>query len=55
MDALQAYGYLENTVVALWSDHGYHLGDTNSWYVTPGCLFSPHRFPCGSTLPTAVP
>merc|ERR1712226_1714470 len=21
----------DSTVVALWSDHGYHLGDTNSW------------------------
>jgi iduronate 2-sulfatase len=31
MDALEKYGYLENTIVALWSDHGYHLGDTNSW------------------------
>jgi arylsulfatase A-like enzyme len=31
MDALDRYGYRENTVVALWSDHGYHLGDTNSW------------------------
>lgn len=31
MDALESNGYLENTVVALWSDHGYHLGDTNSW------------------------
>ena len=31
MDALSDNGYKENTVVALWSDHGYHLGDTNSW------------------------
>lgn len=31
MDALEVNGYLESTVVALWSDHGYHLGDTNSW------------------------
>ena len=31
MGALEANGYLDNTVVALWSDHGYHLGDTNSW------------------------
>ena len=31
MDALDANGYAESTVVALWSDHGYHLGDTNSW------------------------
>ena len=25
MDALVSYGYLESTVVGLWSDHGYHL------------------------------
>lgn len=31
LDALDQYGYTNNTVVALWSDHGYHLGDTNSW------------------------
>jgi len=31
LDALEQYGYADNTVVAMWSDHGYHLGDTNSW------------------------
>jgi len=31
VDALAKYGYKDNTVVALWSDHGYHMGDTNSW------------------------
>jgi len=31
LDALESEGYADNTVVALWSDHGYHLGDTNSW------------------------
>ena len=25
MDALDSSGYLESTVVGLWSDHGYHL------------------------------
>eukprot|EP00658_Telonema_sp_P-2_P025178 TRINITY_DN20138_c0_g1_i1.p1 TRINITY_DN20138_c0_g1~~TRINITY_DN20138_c0_g1_i1.p1 ORF type:complete len:541 (-),score=105.76 TRINITY_DN20138_c0_g1_i1:398-2020(-) len=29
--ALEANGYKENTIVLLWGDHGWHLGDTNSW------------------------
>ena len=31
MAALDANGFKENTNVVLWSDHGWHLGDTNSW------------------------
>lgn len=33
MDALDAagHGIPENTITVLWSDHGWHLGDTNSW------------------------
>jgi iduronate 2-sulfatase len=31
LGALEQYGYTENTIVTLWSDHGYHLGDSNSW------------------------
>ncbi|MGB1781305.1 MAG: sulfatase [Limisphaerales bacterium] len=27
LDALQEQGYQENTVVVLWSDHGWHLGE----------------------------
>jgi len=27
LDALERNGYAENTVVVLWSDHGYHLGE----------------------------
>ncbi len=27
LEALEANGYLENTIVVLWSDHGYHLGE----------------------------
>ncbi|MCG6927026.1 MAG: sulfatase [Acidobacteria bacterium] len=27
LDALEANGLVENTIVVLWSDHGYHLGE----------------------------
>merc|ERR1711871_1773709 len=29
--SLEEHGFKENTAVVLWSDHGWHLGDTNSW------------------------
>lgn len=29
--ALSVHGYVDNTIVLLWGDHGWHLGDTNSW------------------------
>lgn len=31
MDALEASGFANNTAVAVWSDHGWHLGDANAW------------------------
>ena len=33
MDSLASAGasIADNTVTLLWSDHGWHLGDTNSW------------------------
>jgi arylsulfatase A-like enzyme len=31
VDALRSEGYVDNTIVVLWGDHGWHLGDTNSW------------------------
>eukprot|EP00928_Gymnodinium_smaydae_P090310 TRINITY_DN74136_c0_g1_i1.p1 TRINITY_DN74136_c0_g1~~TRINITY_DN74136_c0_g1_i1.p1 ORF type:complete len:575 (-),score=19.92 TRINITY_DN74136_c0_g1_i1:130-1791(-) len=31
LGALETYGYKDNTIVVLWGDHGWHLGDTNSW------------------------
>ena len=31
IDALDAGGYTNNTITLLWGDHGWHLGDTNSW------------------------
>lgn len=29
LDALQSSEYAENTLIVLWSDHGYHLGEKN--------------------------
>ena len=29
LDALEASAYADNTLVVLWSDHGYHLGEKN--------------------------
>ena len=31
LKALEDEGVLENTIVILWSDHGYHLGDMGIW------------------------
>jgi len=31
LDALEKNGLVENTVVMLWSDHGYHLGEKGLW------------------------
>ncbi len=31
LDGLDEHGLRENTVVALWGDHGYHLGDHGMW------------------------
>ena len=31
LDALEASPYQDNTVVVLWSDHGYHLGEKRSF------------------------
>ncbi len=37
LDALESSEYAENTVVALWSDHGMHFGEKNRW--TKGTLW----------------
>ena len=31
LDALASSPYAENTIVVLWSDHGYHLGEKGHW------------------------
>jgi iduronate 2-sulfatase len=31
LDALEEMNLLEETIVVVWSDHGYHLGDHGSW------------------------
>ncbi|MBI2513523.1 MAG: sulfatase [Opitutae bacterium] len=31
LDALEREGLAENTIVVLWGDHGFHLGDLNLW------------------------
>lgn len=32
MDVLEQSGYLDNTIVVLWSDHGFHLGTKEHWH-----------------------
>ena len=34
LDALELRGFLENTIIAFWGDHGYHLGEKSLWCKT---------------------
>jgi len=31
IEALDASGYADNTIIVLWSDHGFHLGERETW------------------------
>ncbi len=31
IDALEANGVADNTIIVLWGDHGWHLGEQNGW------------------------
>ena len=31
LDALEAHGFVDNTITLLWSDHGWHLGEKKHW------------------------
>jgi arylsulfatase A-like enzyme len=31
LSALESSSYVDNTIVVLWSDHGYHLGEKGQW------------------------
>ncbi|QXD22565.1 sulfatase [Opitutia bacterium ISCC 51] len=31
LDGLEAHGFSDDTIVVLWGDHGWHLGDHGSW------------------------
>ncbi len=31
LDALEKSGNMDNTIIVLWSDHGYHLGEKHHW------------------------
>jgi arylsulfatase A-like enzyme len=32
LEGLEKSDYLENTIIVLWSDHGYHLGEKDHWH-----------------------
>ncbi|MFN0177402.1 MAG: sulfatase [Gemmatimonadales bacterium] len=63
LDQLDSLGLAENTIVVLWGDHGYKLGEHNSWakmtnYLidthSPLILRAPGRVPAGLRLEQMV-
>ncbi|GAB5403969.1 MAG: sulfatase [Aureliella sp.] len=47
LDALQASGEADNTIVVLWADHGWKLGDHSSW-----CKHT--NFECDARVPLII-
>jgi iduronate 2-sulfatase len=47
LDALEASGAVENTIVVIWADHGWKLGDHSSW-----CKHT--NFECDTRIPLLV-
>ena len=63
LDALEANGNLDDTVIVLWSDHGYHLGDKDNWHKftlwdesgrAPLIIYDPAQSSAGHTVATTV-
>lgn len=47
LDALEEHGVAENTIVVLWADHGWKLGDHSSW-----CKHT--NFECDTRVPLMI-
>lgn len=54
LDALDASPYRENTLVVLWSDHGYHLGEKNR-FAKQALWDRANRVPLIVALPSGTP
>jgi iduronate 2-sulfatase len=61
LDALDSLGLSKNTIIVLWGDHGWHLGDHNLWCKhtnfeqathAPLLIASPSIKPCETYSPT---
>ena len=52
LDALEAKGLAENTVIAAWGDHGFQLGDNDQWAKETNCAPTQanHRAMCRSMI-----
>lgn len=62
LDALEAEGLADSTIVVLWGDHGYHLGDHGTWCKHSNFEVAVHSpliirapgFPVGERIQTPV-